>query len=256
MPSPWARSNCRICAFAESRLDLRLDHRRTGELLVANAIVGLRGDRAGCLADPHQQLDRHARPLGKMTKGDAAERREPLERGGVEEVERYLAVADDGPEALQRDSGRGETLDERGAAQMSLREPAVGAWREDAQLDEPLQLIDADSGPLSRLCRVVRLHRRTVRGAIAADMPCQSRPQAEMPGRAASAAKVRDPQRVAGHVVDEWRTGHGNRPEGLVRLKVDLDHVLGGRQPCAAVRERDGPHARVVQRRDRPIFKR
>ena len=69
----------------------------------------------------------------------------------------------------------GETLDERRAAQVTRREPVVGVGREDAQLDHAVQLIDADAASLGRLCRVVPLHRRTVRGATAADATSQPR---------------------------------------------------------------------------------
>ena len=79
-------------------------------------------------------------------------------RGRVEEVERHLAAPDGGAEALQRDARRGEAIDERRPAEVARREPAVGVGREDAQLDEAVQLIDADATPFRGLGQVVRLH--------------------------------------------------------------------------------------------------
>ena len=90
--------------LTEPRPDLRFDHPGARQLVVANAIVGLGGDRASCFADPHQQFDRHAGLLSKLGEGDAAEGGEPLECGRVEEVERQLAALDDGAEAFEGDA--------------------------------------------------------------------------------------------------------------------------------------------------------
>ena len=229
--------------LAEPRLDLRLDHLGAGELLVANAIVGLRRDRAGCFADPHQQLDRHAGPFGQLSEGDAAERREPLERGCVEEVERHRAVPDDGAEAFERDAGRREALHQCRAAQMTRREPAVGGGREDAQLDEPVQLIDADATSLGSLCRVVPLHRRTVRGATSA---ADARPDGQLiattdPTRTARASP--GPFGFSGSILSEARDDCHRR--SVIHLTTDFDRApttMGGTNTGS---EGDIGHARL-----------
>ena len=92
----------------EPRLDLRLD--RTRRRAVPRRGCGRReaARRAGSFADQHQQLDRHIGTLGELREGDVAERREALEGGRVEEVERDLAAPDGGTQAVQRDAGGGE----------------------------------------------------------------------------------------------------------------------------------------------------
>ena len=49
-------------------------------------------------------------------------------------------------------------FDQARAAHVTRREPAVGVRREDPQLDQPAQLLDADAGPLGCLGELVRLH--------------------------------------------------------------------------------------------------
>ena len=103
----------------ETRGDLELDERGVRQLAVANAIVGQWRAGSGRFADEHQQLDRHAGPLGELREGDAAERREPLEGGLVEEVERDLAAPHGGAQAVERDARRRQAADEPHAADVT-----------------------------------------------------------------------------------------------------------------------------------------
>jgi hypothetical protein len=142
----------------EARHDLERDELGVGQLAVANAIVGQRRSGAGSFADEHQQVDGHAGPLRELRERDAAERREPLVGRVIEEVERDLAALDRGAEAVQRDARRRQAVDQPRAAHITRRQPVLGVRREDAQVDQPAQLIDADPGPLGRFGDLVPLH--------------------------------------------------------------------------------------------------
>ena len=143
---------------AETRVHLRFDEFGVGELLVTDPIVGKRSRGAGSFADEHEQLDRHAGPLGHFRKGAAAQRREPLEGGRVEEVERDLSASDGGAQPFQRNARCRQAPSHARAADMTRGEPALGVRIEDPKLHEPAQLIGADAAPLGRLGQVVGLH--------------------------------------------------------------------------------------------------
>ena len=111
-----------MAAGAEPGLDLAFDHRDEGEFLVTHRIVGSRRDGARGLTDEHEHLDRHAAPLGHLREGRPAERREPVEGGRVEEVERELSGPDGGAQTLERDARGGQAHHEPRAAQVTRRE--------------------------------------------------------------------------------------------------------------------------------------
>ena len=155
----------------EAGRDLELDELGVRQLAVANAIVGQRRAGSGGLADEHQQLDRHAGPLGELREGEAAERREPLVGGRVEEVERDLAAPHGGAQAVQRDASRRQAVDQPRPAHVTRREASVSVGLEDAQLDQPAQLLEADPGPLGRFGDLVSLHEPYCSGGGPEDDP-------------------------------------------------------------------------------------
>ncbi len=82
----------------------RLDHRGVREFFVTHAIAWSRCDRTGGLTDVEEQLDRCAGLLGELCERGAAQGREALERGCIEEVQGDLSTPDGGAQALQRDA--------------------------------------------------------------------------------------------------------------------------------------------------------
>ena len=146
----------------EPGLDRRLDEVHIRQLLVADAIARRGRGGPGGLADEQEQLDRHARPLGNLGERGAAERREPLEGGRVEEVERELPIPYRGAQAVQRDACRRQALHQPGAAQVAGREPVGRVRRENPQFDEPAQLVGAHPAAPRGLGQVIGLHEPTV----------------------------------------------------------------------------------------------
>ncbi len=146
----------------EPGVDLRLDERGIRQLIVADQIVRTRRRRTGSLADEHQQGDRDAGALTELGERRPAERREPLIGGFVEEVERDLAAPDGRGQAVERDARGRQAGDHPDAADVTRREPVLGVRREDAQVDKPTQLVDADPGPHGRVGDLVSLHAPTV----------------------------------------------------------------------------------------------
>jgi len=98
---------------------LEVAHGDHGQLCVADPIVGKRRHGAGGFTDEQEQLDRHAGPLGRLRERLAAERREPLERGGFEEVERDLTAPD----------GRAQPSTGMPASVRFFTSPARRRWR-------------------------------------------------------------------------------------------------------------------------------
>jgi hypothetical protein len=142
----------------EPGLDGRLDQVRIRQFLVPDTIVRRGRDGPGGFPDEQDQLDRHACPCGDLGEGGAAERREPLEGGRIEEVERDLPIPNRGAQAVQRDARCRQALHQPGAAQVAGSEP-VGCVRcEDPELDEPTQLVCAHPAALRGFGQVVGLH--------------------------------------------------------------------------------------------------
>jgi len=87
-------------------------------------------------------------------------RGEPLERRGVEEVERDGSVADRRGETVERHARVHDALDERRAAEVGRGEPPVGMGSDDAELDEPGELVDLEAAPFRGLGQLVPIHER------------------------------------------------------------------------------------------------
>ena len=144
---------------AEPGLDLDLDELGVGQLPVADAIVGERCGGPGGLADEHQQLDRHAGPLGELRERDAAERREPLVGGLIEEVERDLAAPDGGAQAVERDARGDQAAHQPTRRTSPRRESAVGVRCVTMPSSTSrLSSSTADAGSPGRLGSLVRVH--------------------------------------------------------------------------------------------------
>ena len=129
-----------------------------GSFLFSDQVVGARRGRAGGFADEHQQLDRRAGPLGEPRERDVAERRESLEDGVIEEVERDLAAAHDGAEAVREDASRREALDQPDLPDVACREATLVVGHDDPRVDQPAKFIGTDAGPTSSLGELISLH--------------------------------------------------------------------------------------------------
>ena len=82
------------------------------------------------------KVDRDAGPLSELGERHAAECREPLIGGFIEEVERDLAAPDGGSQAVERDARRRQAGDHPDAAHVTWREPVLGVRLEDAEVDQ------------------------------------------------------------------------------------------------------------------------
>jgi hypothetical protein len=109
-----------------------------------------------------QELDRHARPLGRLGEGVTAERSKALIRGRIQEVEGDAPGPDGGAQAVERDAGVCEALHQCGAPEHARREAVVLIRHEDPELAEAAQLVDADPAAFGCLGQIVRLHAPSV----------------------------------------------------------------------------------------------
>ena len=111
--------------LVEAGLHPECDELGVRQLLVADPVVGQRRGRSGGFADLHQQIDRHAGPLGEPGDRDVAERREALEGGCVEEVEREHAAPHRGAQRVERDARGDKAADHARRGPLHACRPAA-----------------------------------------------------------------------------------------------------------------------------------
>ena len=120
---------------------LELDERHDRHLVLAEPIVGRRLLHAHRLADAHEQLERDPGSVADLSERLPGEGREPLVRGRVHEVERQGALLDRSGHALERDPGVLERASHQHAAQVAAREAARLRGGEDAEIDQPIDVV-------------------------------------------------------------------------------------------------------------------
>jgi hypothetical protein len=108
------------------------------------------GEAAG-LADHHQQLQRDPSLRAELLEGGAAEPGDLLEGGHLHERERERPVPDGGGQSLQRYPGLLQALHPMRPEHVTGRERLARIGGQDAELDQPVEVVGVDPGPLGDL---------------------------------------------------------------------------------------------------------
>ena len=138
--------------------ELQFDERHDRDLVLAQPIVGRRGRHADRLPDDHQQFERDAGPLADLLERLVRQGGEPLVGGRVEEVERERAALDGGPDGFERDPGILERPAHQYPTDVAAREAIRLIGREDAELDQPVEIGRLDPDPLGGFLACVCRH--------------------------------------------------------------------------------------------------
>ena len=103
------------------------------------------------LADHHQQLQRDPGLCAQLLEGRAAEPGEPIVCAHIQEGEREHSIANSGGQSLQRHAGALQALQPTRPEHITRRERLSRTRRQDPQLDQPVDVVGVDPGPLGDL---------------------------------------------------------------------------------------------------------
>jgi hypothetical protein len=108
------------------------------------------GEAAG-LADHHQQLQRDPRLRAQLLEGRAAEPGELIEGGHVHEGERERSVPDSGGHPVERYPSLLQAAHPTRSERVTGRERLARIGGQDAELDQAVEVVGVDPGPLGGL---------------------------------------------------------------------------------------------------------
>ena len=103
------------------------------------------------LANQHQQIQRQARSSAQPLERLVAERGESLIARRVHETQVTMAALDAGGKALQRNAGVLQRLRHLGAAHVALCQPVGAIRRDNAQLDQTIDVSQVDPDQVGRV---------------------------------------------------------------------------------------------------------
>jgi hypothetical protein len=143
---------------AEPLCQLELDRRHDLQLVLVDGVLRTWLGEADGLADHQQQLQGDLRPCAQLLEGRAAEPGELVEGGHVQEGERERSIPDGGGHPVERHAGPLQALHPARPAHITGREGVSRNWRQDAELDQPVDVVGVDPGPLGDLLPGVSAH--------------------------------------------------------------------------------------------------
>jgi hypothetical protein len=108
------------------------------------------GEAAG-LADHHQQLQRDPSLRAQLLEGRAAEPGELIEGGHIHEGERERAVPDSGGHPVERYPSLLQAAHPTRSEHVTRRERISRIGDQDTELDQPVEVIGVDPGPVGDL---------------------------------------------------------------------------------------------------------
>ena len=130
---------------------MQLDRWQDSEFVVPDEIVGVRQGEPDRLAYRLQVLRGDARLGAHVPERLAAESGETIELCVVDEVERQMAAADGPAHPIERHPCGLEALDEPNPADVSEREGVAFSGRQDAEFDEPINVVGVNPRPIGKL---------------------------------------------------------------------------------------------------------
>jgi hypothetical protein len=143
---------------AEPLCELELDHRHDRQLILVDGVLRPWLGEAEGLTDHHQQLQRDTSLCAQLVEGRATEPGEPIERGQIQVGERERSVPDGGGHLVQRHAGLLQALHPTRPAHVTGRERGSRSWRQDPVLDQAVDVVGVDPGPLGDLLPGVSAH--------------------------------------------------------------------------------------------------
>ena len=156
--SPQTRSHRSMTIGPKPICQLQLDHWHDRQLVVVDGVLRPWLGEAEGLADHHQELQGDAGAGAQLGEGRAAEPGEPVERGRIQVGERERSVPDGGSHSLQRHAGPLKVLHPPRPEHVTGRERVCRIWGQDAELDQPVDVVGVDPGPLGDLLPGVSAH--------------------------------------------------------------------------------------------------
>ena len=184
----------------------------------------LRGWRgpSGHLADQHQQVQREARSSAQPLERLVAERCESLVGRRVHETQITMAALDAGGKAVERNAGVLQRLRHLDAPHIAPCQPVGAIRRENAQLDQTVDVSQIDPGSVGRLRARVLTHEARLRPANSGFVRQDNRGRAGQSGRSIGRGIG-----VFDELVGRWQSVH--RRYGQRRCSSDHQAELLGR---------------------------
>jgi hypothetical protein len=131
--------------------DGRLDGRQEAEVVLADQVIGSRRGEPGGLVSTLQQSDRHVQSGGQVAVGLGGAPRPPEQRM-VEERQGELPGSHGGADPLQRKPRLGTRAGQADTPDIARSEgPRTRTRHQDAELDQPLDILGQDASPTGQL---------------------------------------------------------------------------------------------------------
>ena len=142
----------------EPLCQLEFDHWHDRQFVLADGVLRAWLGKAEGLADHHQELQRDAGLCAQLVEGRAAEPGEPIERGRIQVGERQRSIPDGGSHPLERHAGPLKALQPTRPEHVTRRERVSRVGRQDPELDQLVDVVGVDPGPLGDLLPGVSAH--------------------------------------------------------------------------------------------------
>jgi hypothetical protein len=142
----------------ESGRELELDQRYDGQLVLADAVLRLWLGKSDGPPDHLQKHQGDACAFAQFTEGRATDSGELIKGAGIQEGERERSAPDGSGHAVERHPGPLQASYPTGPAHVTRRERVAGGRPQDPELDQSIDIVRVDPGPLRHLLAGVLGH--------------------------------------------------------------------------------------------------
>jgi hypothetical protein len=158
--------------------ELELDQRHDGQLVLANLILWAGLGEPDGLPDHLQEVQGDTRPCAQLLEGRCAEQGEPIEHSHIQEGKRQRPLPDSGGDTVEWHAGPLQAPNPTRPADVTRRERMPWARFEDPELDQPVDVLGVDPGPLGHLQTRVLAHGKAIVTGVKTPVAPPTRPAA------------------------------------------------------------------------------